>query len=184
MNFLAAVKTASFAERLLKAAGLDLAQLAAAGDDSALAAHIEQLATSARQSAPAPAQITAEHPEVAALISAHVTAALAAQAAELSAAAEPFRAQATILAAGLGALGIAPKAADEAKGLQSADVSAALKAYAAKEARALLAAKGFSAAPLADEPAADPAKPAAPKVASGLTGLARAIAAHRAAAAL
>jgi hypothetical protein len=174
MNFLAAVKTANFAERAFAAAGLDLSAMLKAEDDTALAAHLESVKAGAAQTAPKIA-LTADHPEVAALIKTAVEA----RAAELHAAAEPYRVQATVLAAGLGALGIVAKASDEAKGLQAADVTTALKAHASKEARALLAAKGFGSVALDAAPNPDPTKPPAPD-APKLTGRARTEAAFKA----
>lgn len=179
MNFLAAVKTANFAERAFAAAGLDLSAMLKADDDTALAAHLESVRVAAAKPA-APVALTADHPEVAAFISAAVTAKstelLAAHATELSG----FRSQLSVFSSGLASLGIAPKAADETKGLQAADVTAALKAHASKEARALLAAKGFGNIALDAAPNPDPTKPPAPKASDSLTGLERAIAAHKA----
>lgn len=176
MHFLKSVQTAAFADRLFKAAGLDLSALAAAGDESALAAHIESLVAAARQQAPAPA-ITAEHPEVAPLIAAAVAAAQ-----------EPLQAtirehgfRLTAINGAISAAGI--KLADTASGAEiGASLAAGLKAHAAKEARAILAAKGFAAHALDDAPAADPAQPGA-KPPANLTGLDRTRAAFAAQAA-
>jgi hypothetical protein len=169
MNFLKAVQTASAAERLFKAAGLDLPALAAAGDDSALAAHIESLVSAARQQAPAAAALTAEHPEVAALIAAAL--------APVQATLREQGLRATAIQSALAQAGI--QLADTAPTAEiGATLAAGLKAQAAKEARALLAAKGFSAHALADAPAADPTRPAAK--AAELTGRARTVAAFAA----
>lgn len=135
---------------LFTEAGLDLEAMLKLNDPTALKAHLADL----QASAPAPVAITAEHPEVAALITAAVASAQ-----------EPL--QATIREHGLRLTAI--NGAIAAAGIQLADtaapseigssLAAALKAHASKEARALLAAKGFGAIAIADAPNPDPTKP-------------------------
>lgn len=149
MNILTAVSQLRAASALFAEAGLDLEAMLALGDKTALKAHLATIT-------PAAPAITAEHPEVAALI----TAAVNAKAAELEAAAAPYRAQATMLAAGLSQAGISWKAADAEKGLQAADITAAITARASILAQEQLARRGLDRFP-DSTPAADPLNPQA-----------------------
>jgi hypothetical protein len=156
-------------DALFTAAGLDLEQMLALKDPAALAAHIESVRVAAAQGAPA---ITAETPAVAALIAAAVEA----KATEITAAHATAAALHSAFASGLAAAGIAPKAADAAKGVQATDVSAAINDRVQIAAQEQLAKRGLAQFPVA-APVADPTTPKAP---AALKGLARTEAAYAA----
>jgi len=149
-NILQATKRLAFVGKLFTTAKLDLDAMIDAGDETALAAHLEQAGKgSAAPAAPAPAAITAEHPEVAALISAAVA---------------PLKFQLAAVDEALAAVGI--------KGASTAEPEAMAKSFEdriAIKAAEELAKKGVTSF-AATEANPDPTKPAPAPKAANLSG--------------
>lgn len=146
MNILTAVRNLSFVSKLFTAAKLDLNAMIEAGDETALAAHIE----AGSKAAPVVA-ITGDHPEVAALISA----ALAPVSAQLAS----LQAQSSAFVSGVSAAGVKIEAA-QADAPTAEEIAASINARAAIVAQEQLAKRGLASFP-GSEPAADPTKPSA-----------------------
>lgn len=159
---------------LFTAAGLDLEAIMAKGDNG-LKDHLASLS-------PAPAQLTAEHPEVAALITA-ATGPLNEQITTLTGqlstansaneaggiALKAATARADLFTTALATAGIKPVAADPKAGLTAAEITTAIEARVSTKAGELTATLGQP--PVVSAPPADNSKPAAAK--TELKGLAR-----------
>lgn len=186
MKFFDALKKADFVSQLFAAAGLDFEALFKAGDAQALTAHIDSKvaaiiagADKPATEAAAPVVLTAEHPEVAALIETQVSG-LRSQVSSLEAQAAAYGASfQQIESAGIRlpvfTAGTQPE--DHA-----AAVSKAINERISLRARELVAATGghvIDEAPAADASASKPATTPKPE----LKGLARVEAAFRAQAA-
>lgn len=171
MKFFSALKKAEFCEQLFAAAGLNLDEIVAKGDATALKTHIDALKPSDEL-----AVVTAELCSVKAE-NATLNAALGAAKKEIeeaNATASAATKTAATYTAGLEAAGIKLSGTPA----EAASVTAAINDKSALKARELLAKHGIS-EPIATAPAADPTKTAA-KPAKEVTGLARVKAAFEA----
>lgn len=174
MNILTAVRNLSFVAKLFAAAKLDLNAMIDTGDETALAAHIE--AASKVIAPAAPVAITAEHPEVAALIKSATDALTARYQTE-------FFDDLTAMNKGLVDAGVKFEKSS-AKGKTVDDIAAcvttAVNNRISIKAREILATHGVTEF-ATDLPDSDPEALEKSKIkASGLTGLARVQAAYAA----